>query len=464
MNKQNIGQSQKTPVRRARNVCIGSGRPLTKLIYTIVADHAGNKEGGECTAKLKTITTEAEASQRSVLRELAWLTERKFLTRISVGRRTHYLLHLPPPEVHNSDVTNASANRCPGEREQMTHSASKGDSGCTDGCHPSHLSTREKPLQRSDGAEESASNGCGKGYESLKKGLKEAPAAASMEKKDEAQPLPDRFALNDHDITHGRLLGLTLDEMNGDLKRFVGWHRERPHIVASDWHSKLREWFNRFAKKLGRAPVDPSTVIIDDATGKSFVVPSGFLRVEKGSDAGKLWAAFIRYLSREDCKFANVIAEGEGYYRTYNRQSLGLPADFAVLQFGDYFLVKTRLPPEPADRIFVEEGAAEFPLRLRYRNAEKQWSRPQCADLFVVGGTEKIGCWFTPAQNLIWVDANSPQWQAWHDHYNANARADDRWDFRLRFMNIERVIDGAERVGAWVQNEWPPGREEKMAA
>jgi hypothetical protein len=81
--------------RRARDVEVKSGQ-RAKLLYMIIADHAGGKEGGRCTAKLATLAAEYQATTRATMSTLSKLKNEGLIKPIKVGRYTYYDLCIPP--------------------------------------------------------------------------------------------------------------------------------------------------------------------------------------------------------------------------------------------------------------------------------------------------------------------------------------------------------------------------------
>jgi hypothetical protein len=185
-----------------------------------------------------------------------------------------------------------------------------------------------------------------------------APSTDSIEGKKKApaikpQPLPLDWTPSTELAAYGFGIGLTADETKNDLERFrAHCTQKHPDRKSADWNVDARQWLDRYATKLNRKPIDPASIQTDEKTGKSFVVPKGFFRVDMSSAAGKVWESFDRYLKRET-HFGSS---------NFNPVKAALPADFALSRetFTSYYLVRTELPPEPLGKFFFEASTSQF--------------------------------------------------------------------------------------------------------
>jgi hypothetical protein len=273
-------------------------------------------------------------------------------------------------------------------------------------------------------------------------GKKKAPAIK--------QPLPLDWTPGAELLAYGFGIGLTANETKDDLERFgVHCTQKHPDRKSADWNVDARQWLDRFAIKLKRKPIDPATIRTDEKTGKSFVVPKGFARVDMSSNAGIVWESFDRYLRRE----ANFGSSN------FNPVKAGLPADFVLsretLKF--FYLVRTELPPEPLGKFFFEASTQQFAEWRRYKRSF-YWDSEFAADLFHVGGEIMYGWWFDKESPPVWIDYGTPQWRAWDNHRRATRPRYDERD--AAWLKANRIIDGENRTGFWSDSEWPPPEPE----
>jgi hypothetical protein len=283
---------RKTQVRRGRDIQIGD--PIGKLVWMIICDHAGSKDGGISNAKLMTIWHETELARSTVC---DWIAEFKRQGRITPrrnGRCVEYIVHIPQGEgsamrtekvrntngqVRNTDSKVRSTD--PSDVENSPETSM--DSAFSEGAEKSKASKAFRKERESDSPSARPS------LHSIDSGKRKVTLRPPK-----AQPMRDDWQPSDDTVEHGIKRGMTDSQARASLAKFKDSRTgPRRDICSCDWQASAWQWLDneRLPRSATATPENhpPTSSATDDPYLDLYVCVDGGVIVDVDTPQWLAW-------------------------------------------------------------------------------------------------------------------------------------------------------------------------------